>query len=209
MWRRRVRPHAEGPGRRQRSLLHRLQHVAGRRRHPGRPARRRYRRDQRQGRRQPPPRPARHPAAPVRPRPRRITYRYGGRDYNLTDIHGRVVGSTGVIPRLPRFASLQGSPGAPGLTLGFTSDALSRLNPNRGAVFPARRDKAQGESRRAGRTLGYWRPTRSLLLCYVFLNHPIKRRPKPIRFEIAPVAQQDRGAVRRQVAVIGTLETRP
>ena len=46
-----------------------------------------------QGRRQagPHPRSARHHAAPDGPRPHRLTYRYSGRDFRLTDVAGTVV----------------------------------------------------------------------------------------------------------------------
>ena len=42
-------------------------------------------------RQSPPARPARHDAAPARPRPQTLTYRYAGRDFRLTDVHGEVV----------------------------------------------------------------------------------------------------------------------
>ena len=37
------------------------------------------------------PRPARHDAAPAGHRPQALTYRFGGRDMRLTDVHGEVV----------------------------------------------------------------------------------------------------------------------
>ena len=39
----------------------------------------------------PRPRPARHDPAPPRHRPRKLTFRFQGRDFRLTDVHGHVV----------------------------------------------------------------------------------------------------------------------
>ena len=71
----------------------RLHDLDGRRRRQGRRPLRRDRRDRLQGRRRPRQRqrPARDDPAPARPRPPKLTYRYNGRDFRLTDVAGNVV----------------------------------------------------------------------------------------------------------------------
>jgi hypothetical protein len=71
----------------------RVHRLAGRRRGEGRGRRRGDRRVRVPGGRGPGPRPrpARHDAAPVGLDHEKLTYRYSGRDFRLTDVHGRVV----------------------------------------------------------------------------------------------------------------------
>ncbi len=93
---RRVRPHADGAGRRRRPRpsSRRLHHVAGRRRrqaghHAGRDRRARLQRRRR----------TRSTSTTCTPRSctcwasttRKLTYRFQGRDFRLTDVHGEVV----------------------------------------------------------------------------------------------------------------------
>ena len=43
----------------------------------------------------------------------RLTYRYAGRDFRLTDVHGRVVATSSRDPGGPRHAARRACPGCP------------------------------------------------------------------------------------------------